>query len=241
MQTSHVSVLVLLLAVVGACGGPTRGASGPEAASGRRMPDGTCAPSSVVTTTACETRTIPASNASGRTGCKSDADCSYGHRGRCVKNPFYRSNDSGTIRGEARLLAGPPPPPNETECVYDQCDTNADCGARARCACGEGEHRNTCIPLDACRADGDCGIDGLCACGTGGGANTCTPANCRTDADCGAGGSCATGASGTYCRTERDSCRSNEQCESKDDYRICDYDRSARLWKCRVVPPVPPG
>ena len=229
---------MLMLTVLAACGGPTR--TLPDARRGPPPPTGTCAPSSVVTTTACEKRTIPASNASGRTGCKSDADCTYGRQGRCVKNPVYSPRE-GYVRREANLLAGPPPPPNETECVYDQCEANADCGSHARCSCGEGTNRHACIPLDTCKADGDCGIDGLCACGTDGGANTCTQANCRVDADCGAGGSCASGGSGTYCRTPRDTCRTTQDCESKDDYRVCEYDRSVRFWQCRVVPPVPPG
>lgn len=130
--------------------------------------------------------------------------------------------------------------PPETVCTYDRCSSNAECGAGARCACGVGEGRNGCVPLDSCLRDAECGIDALCACGASGGPNACRPGNCRTDADCG-GQKCDAGEAGSFCHTARDKCRTNEDCASPPQFRICDYDRGTKAWACRVIPPRPPG
>lgn len=198
---------------------------------------GTCGPSSVVTTTACAPRTLPPSNATSDYGCKSDAECKQGRDGRCVKND--RGIYGATV-APSPLLAAPPPPPPKTVCVYDECVSNADCGSKARCACGEGTVRHRCIPLDACLTDAECGKDSLCACGSGAGANTCIFANCRSDKDCD-GRTCGASASGTYCHTGDDECTTDKDCKKGNEYSICDYERSRGAWKCRVVPPIPPG
>ncbi len=131
-------------------------------------------------------------------------------------------------------------PPPDTVCIYDQCRSNAECGAGARCGCGADQGRNACIRLDNCLHDAECGIDALCACGASGGPNACTPGNCRADADCG-GQACGAGEAGRFCHTARDKCRTTEDCASPQEFRICDFDRSAKAWACRVIPPRPPG
>jgi hypothetical protein len=106
--------------------------------------------------------------------CTTDADCqntSLGPSGHCV----------------------------ESECGYDECLTDGDCGAGTICVCssvvggGVGTHVNRCIPSN-CATDGDCGPGNYCApsrgyCGgTEGfyctsGADTCVDP--QTDCSCG--------------------------------------------------------
>lgn len=209
-----------------------------SSAASASAPAGTCKPSSVISTPSCAPRVHPPSNASSANGCKSDAECKNGIDGRCVDNRDHRRY--GALPPAARnLLAGPPPLPPDSVCVYDQCRTNADCGAKARCQCGAGDDRNGCMPLDACLRDADCGADGLCACGASGSPNGCMPGNCRADADCG-GQKCGSGPTGSFCRTPRDKCRTNEDCKG-GPFAVCDYDRGTKAWACRVIPPRPPG
>lgn len=73
--------------------------------------------------------------------------------------------------------------------------------------------------FDQCLTDADCGAGGVCACSTdyyGGNAayhaNICVTGNCRVDADCGAGGYCSPSrgycgtVQGFYCHGPSDSC-----------------------------------
>ncbi len=227
------AVTALLVAVAACHGGPDANHGGGD---GHPTPHGTCGASSVVTTTTCTKRTIPASNASSALGCKSDADCKDGRDGRCVK--------SGIPEGRfvrSPLLAGPPAQPPPTICEYDQCTTNADCGQKVRCSCGEGQSRNQCVQLDACLGDADCGPYMLCLCGGGGSPNQCLAGNCRTDADCG-GATCRSSETGRFCATAADGCKSHDDCRtSSAEYRECSFDRVAESWQCRSVPPRPAG
>ncbi len=86
-------------------------------------------------------------------------------------------------------------------CLYDECESDDDCGETAACACGEvGTGRdmpnNRCVPAE-CRLDADCG-PGLCLASVS--SESCTPP-------------------GTYvraymCATEGDSCRNDDTCEA---------------------------
>lgn len=227
----------IALLVVVACAREGSGPSGNTPTGGGKA--GRCAPSSVVTTASCPARTFPASNKSSARGCKSDADCKNGLQGRCVDSGF-REPGSALPVARTNVLAEPPPLPAPTVCTYDQCKANSDCGKDARCACGAGDARNACIALDRCLADADCGADSLCNCGTDGQANHCLLGNCRTDADC-PGHTCNAGPSGSFCTTDHDACATRTDCEAKDQYRVCDYERDAKKWACREVPPMPPG
>ena len=126
---------------------------------------GTCAPSSVSQQVACSARVVPPGNASSENGCKSDAECTYGRDGRCVKNQL--GSYGLMLSPEARrsnLLAGPRAAPPRTICVYDKCQSDKDCGSGMRCNCGSGtgEDRNRCIPIDNCLSDKDCFAEALC-------------------------------------------------------------------------------
>lgn len=209
------------------------------AAPAANAPAGTCKPSSVISTLSCAPRVHPPSNASSVNGCKSDAECKNGIDGRCVDNRDHRRY--GALPVAARnLLAGPPPLPPDSVCVYDQCRTNAECGAKGRCKCGAGDARNGCMSLDACLRDADCGAESLCACGASGSPNGCMPGNCRSDADC-AAQKCGPGQEGSFCHTPRDKCRTNDDCASGPQFSVCDYDQRTKAWACRVIPPRPPG
>ena len=234
MRTSSLAIVV---GVVAACHGgrppaDRRPALPPPAA-------GTCNPSSVITTAACAHRVVPSSNASSKEGCKSDADCKDGIEGRCIESGLRVPDGKMGLR-RSNLLAAAPPPIPPTVCSYDQCVANADCGPKGRCACGEGLARDACVALDACLGDKDCGVDMICSCGEVDAANGCTAGNCRSDGDCN-GASCRSGPTGRYCATPNDTCKTREDCASKSEDRVCDYERGSRKWECRVVPPRPPG
>ena len=206
-----------------------------------------CNPSSVVTSTSCPHRAIAPSNATSTRGCHSDAECTDGIDGRCVVNPLaWETSPAGDAPPGSRprptnVLAAAPPAPLKTLCVYDACLANADCGARARCACAAGDERNQCVALDGCLEDTDCARDTLCACGAAGAANACTPGNCRTSGDCAGGLPCVASPEGSFCRTPRDTCKSQEDCASRQEYRRCEFNAGAGAWACRTIPPRPPG
>ncbi len=216
-----------------------KGAADPATTSAPPRTAGHCGASSVVTTTSCPKRTIPPSNKSSARGCKSDADCKDGIDGRCVDSGYRGA--AAPARGNGNLLAEPPAAPPPTICVYDQCTANADCGTKARCACGDDTARAACVPLDACLADADCGEAMLCTCGGSGQPNTCVAGNCRADADCSAGQKCHGGPSGNFCTTPNDACHERVDCDAPNAYRVCDYDRTKKSWSCRDVPPLPAG
>jgi len=235
--------IVLAVGVVAACHGGPDPATGPGATPAHV---GTCNPSTPwrsdgKVTTTCPSRVLPPSNASSARGCKSDADCKDGIEGRCVDSGYKDPSGSSSRVTPSNLLAGPPPLPAPTLCTYDQCVADADCGAKARCACGAGSARNACVGVDACFTDHDCAPESLCRCGASGSPNVCALGNCRTDGDC-AGGPCIAGVSGSYCATAHDACHAQADCKaSPGTYQECDYDRASKAWACRVVPPRLPG
>lgn len=230
------SVFVLVsLASFAACRDPATGAgagAGDGAGAGAeasRAAVQTCKPSSVVASAACPSRELPPSNASSSTGCRSDAECTQGVSGRCVRA------EGPTPAPRHNLLAGPPPPRQETVCLYDECRADADCGARGRCVCGGPARRNTCFPTDQCLSDRDCASGSLCNCGDEGAPNQCRESTCRTDSDCAAGLPCAESQGGRYCRTPRDRCRADADCGGG---RPCRYSRGERAWSCGPSGPV---
>jgi hypothetical protein len=108
--------------------------------------------------------------------CHSDADCTARPRGHCA------GFDEG--RGAIEF----------TRCMYEDCETHADCDAGSACVCGSGWR--FCVMAD-CMSDGDCPsgehcirVDAQCSPGP---AFVCTnPADqCRTASDCaGKGNAC---------------------------------------------------
>lgn len=230
-------------------GDPDRSHTTPGTARG-----GNCRPSSVATTPSCPKKTVPPSNASSNSGCKSDADCTSGIDGRCVDTGARWGAGASLRRTLAaeppspkplhpnNLLSGPPPPPPRTICVYDACQKSTDCGANARCHCGDGGlDRNACVALDSCTTDRDCAAGTLCSCGEEGGPNHCVAGNCRNDSDCKDGLTCSAAYSGgAFCHTAEDSCKTDKDCDSAS-YAVCDTNPSQKGWACRVIPPRPPG
>lgn len=238
---------------------PEHGLAQGDADGDRGMPgtargSGTCRPSSVAGAPTCPKKTVPPSNASSSSGCKSDAECTSGIDGRCVDTgagldamaPLRRSLTAEPTSLQARrpsnFLAEPPPPPPRTICVYDACQKSTDCGANARCECGEGGlDRNACVALDSCMSDRDCAAGTLCSCGEQGGPNQCVAGNCRHDSDCDDGLTCSPAYSGgAFCHTPEDRCRSDKDCDGAG-YAVCDTSPSQKAWACRVIPPRPPG
>lgn len=103
-------------------------------------------------------------------GCTTDADCTAGINGRCVR----------TTRTAA--------------CNYDECFRDEDCAAGSICECdGSRGGGNTCVPSD-CVTDDDCG-EFLCSPSLGSCGHFSPPTmyrchtnedGCSTDADCAA-------------------------------------------------------
>lgn len=202
---------------------------------------GLCKASSVAQGTTCPTRAIPPGTGSSPEGCKSDAECTQGRDGRCVRawGEGAEVDAPATDARRANLFAGPPPPPPRSKCVYDECTKDKDCPNGSRCACGsgKGKDRNQCIRTDACLVDGDCGEGKLCHCGQNAAPNACQPGNCRSDADCGNGFTCE-----TYCHSAKDACRESSDCKAPEHMiPICMYLEQTRAWGCKSLVPRPPG
>jgi hypothetical protein len=123
------------------------------------------------------------------------------------------------------------------------CRTHADCteGQNGRCsAIGRGGWVCT---YDECFTDADCGAPGgVCACGGSSSYadnNVCLSGDCKTDADCGAAGFCSptfgscgsySGVVSYYCHTPQDECVDDADCGGPAGY--CAYVPAARHWKC---------
>ncbi len=206
-----------------ACREPSVG--GP--ASGARA--GTCGPSSVAKGGRCPDRALPPSNASSTRGCRSDAECTQGRQGRCV-----RFGVSLAPAERSSLLAEAPAPPPETICAYDECEADA----KMRCECGAPGQRYRCVGVDRCMGDRDCGEGSLCACGASGAPNQCVRSTCRTDADCAGGYPCVDNQGGRYCRSGRDRCKSSADCERGS---TCDFSDRERAFVCVPMRIMPPG
>lgn len=212
---------------LGACRDPAVGGPSPGA---RR---GVCRASSVPSGKSCPERAVPPSNASSARGCRSDADCTKGRQGRCVRfgvslAPAARSN----------LLAEAPPPPPETVCAYDECLADADCGPSRRCECGGEGQRYRCVAVDQCQRDADCGSGALCMCGEGAGPNVCRESSCRSDADCAGGYPCSHSEGGRYCQSARDRCKGRADCAHGE---TCSYQQPVGAFVCVPIPIVPAG
>ncbi len=195
-----------------------------------------CRPSSIASGAVCAPRQLPPSNATSASGCKSDAECTAGEQGRCVRLPGAIGD---LLPTEARgLLAGPPPPPKATVCLYDECKGDVGCGAGRRCVCGGPETRNTCFPADQCLTDADCPKDAQCHCGDEGSPNQCRESTCRVDGDCSDGLPCVASRGGMFCRTKRDTCEKDKDCGGN---QFCAWTRDVRAWTCIKRAMIPPG
>jgi hypothetical protein len=104
-------------------------------------------------------------------------------------------------------------------CDYDQCLTDADCGATGLCSC-KGETR----------------YGGAQSYG-----NVCVPSDCRTDADCCPGQWCSPsddrggfyGVHSYHCHTSQDTCIDDADCASDAARMICAFDPVTGHWACR--------
>jgi hypothetical protein len=126
--------------------------------------------------------------------CKKHADCTGGKNGKCVHGI-----------GMASLYY---------YCVYDQCDTDANCDASRVCYCLSSANAR-CLLLGNCRTDGDCG---------GGDYSYCSPS---MGFDCGGYHSIDS----YYCHTPKDTCMDDSDCTGTD---YCNFDPYDGRWKCAV-------
>jgi hypothetical protein len=136
--------------------------------------------------------------------CARDADCTQGRNGRCLPPQHNAIGDY---------------------CSYDECSTDADCGAGKVCACGT--------------SLGTYGSSGT-SMRTG---NRCLPANCHVDADCGVGGLCSptydttcgayNGVVGYYCHTPKDECSTDASCSDGGGVgAYCAWAPQSGKWIC---------
>jgi hypothetical protein len=142
-------------------------------------------------------------DADGGLPCTKDTDCTEGDNGRCMKNPY----------GGVGLIM------IHTQCSYDACFADTDCGAGLACACG-------------------LAIGGLEP-GSSREGNACVHADCHIDADCGPGNWCSLSwasqycasevPDGYFCRTPRDTCVEDTDC---DGLNHCAYSKELGHWAC---------
>jgi hypothetical protein len=124
--------------------------------------------------------------------CHKNEDCTAGKRGVCVFG-----------------YADIPISPGGTRCVYDECESDGDCGASGICTCSD--VANGCTPSN-CRVDADCGPGGFCS---------------PTKDGCGTPGV------GWYCHRPSDPCFTDAECMSPG--QACVFDATSSAWACRFV------
>ena len=135
--------------------------------------------------------------------CVRHADCVARPHGRCVAREEHE-----TFYHSTSIVV-----PAHTECLYDECTSDAECRER-----GENEPRADLV----CRCDAK-------------ERHTCTFANCRTDADCPAPFACG---SYQYCHSAADECQKPSDCTGG---RACTYSWEKKSYLC-VAPQAPmPG
>lgn len=89
---------------------------------------------------------------------------------------------------------------------------------------------------DACRADADCGAGKACTCGEIWEERRCVVATCRDDSECGSGRWCsfseetAQAAAGYYCHTLEDTCVDRSLDCPRDEQ--CIYEPTQHRWSC---------
>lgn len=133
--------------------------------------------------------------------CKTNADCTKKPAGQCFR--YARQPPHGY---------SPP-----SECKYDACRADADCGPGALCACGGEAHPNACRFGD-CVSDEDCGTHVACR------------PSYRADF--------RSGPAGWFCETPEDQCGGPNACPRPDMSR-CAF--TGKRWECAASPPIPPG
>jgi hypothetical protein len=150
-------------------------------------PGGKCRPSigggdtSCIPTGECQTIPVYACGYPLDAVCHSDADCMAAPGGTCKLS-----------------IAG--------ECLYNECQSDSDCGPRARCDCQEVRR---CLEAQCYSAD-DCG---------GFACDASPPLVCGNIYP----------PIGYYCRSEQDECRSGDDCVGD---RRCVYDPGVSHWRC---------
>lgn len=132
--------------------------------------------------------------------CAKDSDCTTGKNGRCTLGP-----DLGT-NGEKAFV-----------CTYDDCATDADCGAGKLCDCRPDDRSakpNSCVAAQ-CTKDADCGASGFCS-----------PSKPPEDA-------AGTFLTGYACHTAADECVNDADCATQGT-ATCSFDTTAKHWRCAV-------
>ncbi|MES1158090.1 MAG: hypothetical protein ABUL67_03215 [Haliangium ochraceum] len=137
----------------------------------------------------------------------------------CTGNPHASAEVPTEHRPVATACAPSSRSPAVPDGGLRSCTTNADCAADGGLAslfstCLHGQ-----CSFDQCLTDADCGAHGLCACAAdyyGGNVayhpNICVQGNCRVDSDCGSAGFCSPSRGhcgsfeGFYCHTPKDTC-----------------------------------
>ncbi|HTB79109.1 MAG TPA: hypothetical protein VK762_37960 [Polyangiaceae bacterium] len=131
------------------------------------------------------------------TMCTADSQCTSGANGRC-----------------GSFEIGPLPVPDcSTQCSYDECFQDSDCGSRIPCEC---------------RASASSSAANDCVGGS----------KCATDADCGSGGYCSPSVGGTCfghfyaCHSPEDTCLEDTDCPQGGAMSRCLYQVQLGRWAC---------
>jgi hypothetical protein len=143
-----------------------------------------------------------------------------GQSGPCVD-----SNCTGGTNGRCECFEPPTACGTRTICTYDDCTSDADCGAGMACLC-----RETTLP------------SGLAATTSAARRTVCVTASCRVDSDCGSGGYCSPSPSPYctewftvefHCHTPTDECLNDADCGQPNSY--CTYDGTRGHWACMTA------
>jgi hypothetical protein len=221
IQARHALAGAVLVGVfAGACGGSTAESGSPGGSAGVGGSAG-------------------GSGSAGRGGAGGTAGVGSGGAGGTggVDRTPQKHRPSATACDNARPMDDPMVPDG------GPCRDHVDCteGQNGRCSLiGRGGWSCT---YDECFTDADCGAPGgVCACdGSSSNAdnNVCLSGNCKTDADCGAAGFCSptfgscggySGVVSYYCHTPQDECVDDADCGGPAGY--CAYVPAAGHWKC---------
>jgi hypothetical protein len=136
------------------------------------------------------------------TRCLSDSDCRAGSNGRCSARPTTCI----------------------TNCSYDSCSADSDCGVHVPCHCRTSPtdfSNSWCVSGSNCAIDSDCGPGGYCSPSLVGILGGCT--GCGT---------------GYFCHTASDRCVDDADCTSRNS-TTCAYNVPSGSWTCAEVTPYP--
>jgi len=190
----------------------------------------------------CPLRAVCSPDSQWQIHCSSDrlfgpCSCPHPDPGPAPKEHRATAIRCSHTRGASLTRPNGSPFPND-ECKQDSDCVDASLGDNGRCVQRGPIPGYTCS-YDTCFEDSACAEGSVCQCRESPDsvqANYCAaPSTCRIDADCGENGYCSPSQSHEWCgafyacHTSNDECTNDGDC---DNYTHCDFDPSAKHWRC---------